>query len=175
MIFIIHLLHQEGAVDASLCQILWTLSIIYIGATRSLRNYDIIEKRKQATEPQGRNRLREIWDALFVPICCTVALLTIYFFLIHDYKYMNHCINGYYLVLAVKATHDYQYEFLDNSFGNVEVLAQGRSIFFGFSLNHAVSASFAGYVAVEYLKTGNWMLNNYLAIFVCLTSIEKWM
>ena len=59
---------QEKVLDGGMCAFLFPNAIIYMGATRSLKSYDIVEKRKQAASADSgeaaRHRLKELWQAL---------------------------------------------------------------------------------------------------------------
>ena len=110
-----------------------------------------------------------------MPVYATLALLTIYFCLKHEYQNTNLMINGYFLLLAAYTIYEYQWEFLDNSFGDLEFLSQSRQMLMGYTVNHFISAAFAVYIIADYLMNGHWMVNNYIAIHVCIYSVEKWL
>ena len=98
------------------------------------------------------------------PIYSTVALYTIYLCIEHDYGTINHMINGYYLLFGAYIMHTYQFEFLDNSFGNLEFMAKERPMLMSLSVSHLISICFSSWIIFDYINNNNWMINNYIAI-----------
>ena len=76
-------------------------SLIYLGSTRCLKNYDIVQKTENSRKGARPTLLAQIWVSLQVPIYSSIALLAIYFTIKHEYNHLKMVFQGWFLVLGL--------------------------------------------------------------------------
>jgi minor histocompatibility antigen H13 len=146
---------------------MFTNSCLYIGSTRSLKSYNLVPKSQARVSSSAT-----IWQIVQVPLCSTLALLTIYFSLKNEWDYVKNVIMGYFLLISVQVLYEHMYEFCINTFDWISY-HDGAPLLFGLTRLKLFIYGIAIYSVYVYVKINFWIINNYIALSFCIYSIEK--
>mmetsp|Transcript_17635 Transcript_17635/g.29792 ORF Transcript_17635/g.29792 Transcript_17635/m.29792 type:complete len:343 (-) Transcript_17635:152-1180(-) len=170
----------EYNINTTFCQFFYPTACLYLGATRSLKNYSFVKK--EASEgSKPANPLDRYVEALKIPFYSTVAILTVYFIILGNNAYVLDLISLLYLVMVFQVISQQQCEFYTNTFQFMRELDSRPFVipctnltFEGISQVTVSTWVISGYIVYVYFMTRHWFIANVLAISFSIHAVENW-